>query len=91
MQQHDQVVEWEVAENETEIADRSVKDAVFLIRNHGPGDVVVKTWSGLHKHLTSDDITVGAHHTRFVWADHGLTVAAAETEKRASGTAAFCR
>lgn len=88
----DLLIKWEVKpDHSVRVADRSVKDAVFLVRNEGPGDIVVKTWSGLHSHLTSDDLTLEAHHSRFVWVDHGLTVAAVEDGQEASGTAAFCR
>lgn len=84
-------IKWEVKEYSVKIADRSVKDSVFLIRNSGPSDVVVKTWSGLHSHLTSDDLVLEAHHERFIWVDHGLTIAPTEDGGEASGTALFCR
>ncbi len=85
-------VNWEVGgDREVKIADRAVKDAVFLVRNSGPGNVLVKTWSGLHSHLTSDDLVLEAHHQRFIFADHGLSITIDEDGGEASGSAAFCR
>lgn len=92
-QQSDLIIEWAVDDSgyDFKVADRSVKDAIFLVRNQGPGSIVIKTWSGLHQHLTSDDLVLEAHHNRFVWADHGLSIAADEGGAKASGTATFCR
>lgn len=92
-QQSDLIIEWAVDESgyDFKVADRSVKDAIFLVRNQGPGSIIIKTWSGLHQHLTSDDLVLEAHHNRFVWADHGLSISADEDGAKASGTAHFCR